>query len=48
MVFTPTDNIIIHYKPFSNQSDDRLKEKEELIENACETLSTLRLKTTII
>ena len=42
MVFTPTDNLIIHYKPFANYSDDRLKENEELIENACETLSKLR------
>ena len=30
------------YKPTSNVSDDRLKENEELIENACETLSKLR------
>ena len=42
MVFTPNDNLIIHYKPFANYSDDRLKENEELIENACETLSKLR------
>ena len=42
MGFSPHDNIIIHYKPFANWSDDRLKENEELIENACETLSKLR------
>ena len=42
MGFTPTDNLIIHYKPFANWSDDRVKENEELIENACETLSKLR------
>ena len=30
------------YKPIVNPSDDRLKENEELIENACETLSKLR------
>ena len=32
----------IFYKPAANASDDRLKENEELIENACETLSKLR------
>ena len=42
MDFSPNDNIIIHYKPFANWSDDRLKENEKLIENACETLSKLR------
>ena len=26
MDFTPTDNLTIHYKPFANWSDDRLKE----------------------
>ena len=31
-----------YYKPLVNPSDDRLKENEELIENACETLSKLR------
>ena len=31
-------NIIYFYKPTTNASDDRLKENEELIENACETL----------
>ena len=42
MDFTPTDNLIVHYKPFANWSDDRLKENEEIIDNACETLSKLR------
>ena len=31
-------NLVHLYKPTSNASDDRLKENEELIENACETL----------
>ena len=35
-------NIIYFYKPATNASDDRLKENEELIENACETLTKLR------
>ena len=35
-------NQIYFYKPTVNSSDDRLKENEELIENACETLSKLR------
>ena len=35
-------NIIYFYKPSTNASDDRLKENEELIENACDTLSKLR------
>jgi hypothetical protein len=35
-------NQIYFYKPTTNASDDRLKENEELIENACETLSKLR------
>ena len=35
-------NQIYFYKPTVNPSDDRLKENEELIENACETLSKLR------
>ena len=35
-------NIIYFYKPTTNPSDDRLKGNEELIENACETLSELR------
>ena len=33
---------INYYKPLVNSSDDRLKENEEVIENACETLSKLR------
>ena len=33
---------IYFYKPTTNASDDRLNENEELIENACETLSKLR------
>ena len=35
-------NIIIHTRNFANWSDDRLKESEVIIENACETLSKLR------
>ena len=35
-------NIIYFHKPTTNASGDRLKENEELIENACETLSKLR------
>ena len=35
-------NIIYFYKPTANASDDGLKENEELIEHACETLSKLR------
>ena len=35
-------DIIYFYKPTTNASDDRLKENEELIENACDTLSKLR------
>ena len=46
MGFISNDKIIIHDKSFANWSDDRLKENEELISNACETLS--KLKTTII
>ena len=42
MDFSPNGNIIIHYKPFANSSDDRLKENEELIEHACETLYKLK------
>ena len=42
MDFRPYDNIIIHYKPFANWSDDRLKENEIFIENACETSSKLK------
>ena len=36
------NNMILHYKPLVNSSDDRLKENEEIIENACETLFKLR------
>ena len=36
------DNIIFHTRNFSNWSDDRLKENDEFIENACETLSKPR------
>ena len=36
------DNLVHFYKTTTNASDDRLKENEELIENACETLSKLR------
>ena len=42
MQFNSDDNTIRHYKPLINSSDDRLKENEEFIENACETLSKLR------
>ena len=34
--------VVYFYKPTTKASDDRLKENEELIENACETLSKLR------
>ena len=44
--FSPNDNTTIHYKPFANWSDDRLKDNEGIVENACETLS--KLKTTAI
>ena len=42
MDFSPHDNIIVHYKPFVNWSDGRLKENEIFIEKGCETLSKLR------
>ena len=42
MEFNGQYNVIRHYKPLSNTSDDRLKENEVLITNACETLSKLR------
>ena len=42
MDFSPYGNIIIHYKPFANWSDDRLKENEIFIESVCETLLKLR------
>ena len=35
-------DIVYFYKPTTNASDDRLKENEELTENACEALSKLR------
>ena len=35
-------DVIRHYTPLTNSSDDRLKENEVLITNACETLSKLR------
>ena len=35
------NNSIHHYRPLVNSSDDRLKENEELIENACKTSSKL-------
>ena len=34
--------VVYFYKPTTNASDDRLKENEVIIENACETLSKLR------
>ena len=40
--FNANNQSVIHYKSLVNGSDDRLKENEELIENACETLSKLR------
>ena len=42
MKFFNNNNNIQHYKPLVNSSDDRLTEDEELIENACDTLSKLR------
>ena len=39
---TNWNNEINFYKPTTGTSDDRLKENEEIIENACETLSKLR------
>ena len=35
-------NIKYFYKPTTNASDDRLKENEELMKNACETSYTSR------
>ena len=40
--FNASNQTIIHYKSLVHGSDDRLKENEELIENACETLGKLR------
>ena len=37
-----SNHTIIHFKSLVNGSDDRLKEDEELIENACETLCKLK------
>ena len=34
--------VVYFYKPITHASDDRLKGNEELIDNACETLSKLR------
>ena len=42
MKFFNNNNEIRYYKTLVNSSDDRLEENEELIENACETLSKLR------
>ena len=39
MIIRGDRQTINYYKPLVNSSDDRLKENEELIENACETLS---------
>ena len=39
---TNWNNEINFYKPTTETSDDRLKENEEIIEHACETLSKLR------
>ena len=36
------NNFVHFYKTTTHASDDRLKENEELIEHACETLSKLR------
>ena len=36
------NNNIVHDKPVVNSSDDRLKENDIIIENACETVSKLR------
>ena len=42
MKFFNNNNEIRYYKTLVNSSDDRLKENEVIIENACETLSKLR------
>ena len=36
------NNLVHFYKTTTNASGDRFKENEELVENACETLSKLR------
>ena len=41
MSFSHHDNIIIHTRNFANWGDDRLKENQIFIENACETLPKL-------
>ena len=41
MTIGTAHNLTVH-TTFTNNSDDRIKENEELIENACETLSKLR------
>ena len=40
--FHHSNQSIAHYKSLVNSSEDRLKENEVIIENACETLSKLR------
>ena len=40
--FNANNQTVIHYKSLVNGSDDRLNGNEELIDNACETLSKLR------
>ena len=42
MEFNGQSNVIRHYKPLTNSSDDRLNENEVLITNACEPFSKLR------
>ena len=42
MEFNGQYNVIRHYKPLTNPSDDRLKENEALTTNACETLYKVR------
>ena len=42
MIIRGDHQTINYYKPLINPSDGRLKENEESIENACETLSKLR------
>ena len=41
MTIDTNRNLTVH-TTFYNNSDDRLKENETIIENACETLSKLR------
>ena len=42
MLLTGSGQVIKHFKPLVNSSDDRLKENEVIIENDCETLSKLK------